>query len=111
MVVPVLATPAKMGMVTTAPAGNDNREGKDLEGESTLWSGAGEDESSEEEPEDEGSEIRYGPSIEVWAMDVWESIQEEGMSPPPSDETLIVAPETVKVEPFEPGLVTASVPT
>ncbi|KAL1730671.1 hypothetical protein EV714DRAFT_210414 [Schizophyllum commune] len=52
--------------------------------ESASWSG--EDESSEDEPNDDG-EIEYGPSIESWATDVWESMQEEGMSPPPSDET------------------------
>ena len=71
----------------------------------------GEGESSEEEPEDEG-EIGYGPSIEVWAMDVWESIQEEGMSPLPSDENPCrCTGDGEEGAPSEPGLVTASVPT
>ncbi|KAI5893344.1 uncharacterized protein SCHCODRAFT_02497889 [Schizophyllum commune H4-8] len=58
--------------------------------ESASWSGVGEGESGEDEPEDEG-EIEYGPSIETWATDVWESMQEEEMAPSPFDETFTVA--------------------
>ncbi|KAL1694384.1 hypothetical protein GGG16DRAFT_110096 [Schizophyllum commune] len=82
-----------------------------LSDESASWSGMGEDESSEGEPEDEG-EIEYGPSIESWAMDVWESIQEEELSPPPSDENPCRCPGVGKEGgPSEPGLMTATVPT